>query len=107
MSTSLHHSQTRLLILHEAICPGAVRTNLLSSDMWCKFPQDHFTPISKIAETVLMILDGDGKQANGASSKPLVGQTVELSGDRHYFRQQVDYCDDAMAATMGSTGVTG
>jgi len=65
-------------------------------------------PIEKIVEVVLMLLDGDGKQANGASSgKPLIGQTVELSGTKYYFRQQSDYCDEAMAATMGSTGVQG
>lgn len=64
-------------------------------------------PLSKISETVMMLLDGDSMQANGASGKPLVGQTVELSGNKIYFRQQQDYCDDAMAETMGSTGVTG
>jgi hypothetical protein len=54
-----------------------------------------------------MLLDSDCNQSNGpASSKPLIGQTVELSGNKHYFRHQVDFCDEAMAATMGSTGVT-
>ncbi|KAK5174381.1 uncharacterized protein LTR77_001461 [Saxophila tyrrhenica] len=91
-----------------AICPGAVRTNLLAADAWKNFPQDNFVPMEKIVEAVLMLLDGDGKQANGASSgKPLVGQTVELSGTKYYFRQQSEYCDEGMAATMGSNGVQG
>ena len=54
----------------------------------------------------MMLLDGDGKQADGADfQKALVGQTVEISGTSHYFRTQVEYCDEAMAAVMSAPGV--
>jgi hypothetical protein len=46
-------------------------------------------------EVVLLLLDSDGKQGD---EKPLIGQAVEISGDKHYFRKQADFCDDAMAA---------
>ena len=68
--------------------------------MWDKFRPEFFVPIEKVVEVVMMLLD------KASSDKPLIGQTVELSGTKHYFRTQVDYCDEAMAAVMGSTGVT-
>lgn len=54
-----------------------------------------------------MLLDGgSNKDANGAGTgKPLVGQTVEISGTNHYFRTQYEFCDEPMAAVMGSTDV--
>ncbi|KAK3724875.1 hypothetical protein LTR37_000923 [Vermiconidia calcicola] len=89
-----------------AICPGTVRTNLLSDDLWEKFPKEYFVPIEKVVEVVMMLLDGDGKQADGADfQKALVGQTVEILGTSHYFRTQVEYCDEAMAAVMSAPGV--
>ena len=49
-----------------------------------------------------MLLDGDGKHGDG---KRYIGETVEVSGSEHYFRTQVDFCDQAMATIMGSPGV--
>jgi hypothetical protein len=92
-----------MLTLLQAICPSAVRTNLLSEQAWQQFPQDYFVPLSKIVEVVLLLLDGDGKK----DGKPLAGQTVELSGEKHYFRDQIEYCDEPMAKMMGSKGVLG
>jgi hypothetical protein len=82
----------------KAICPGTVRTNLLSDEVWKTFPEQYFIPIEKVVEVVLMILDDDrrGKDA-------VVGQTVEISGKNHYFRTQYDFCDEPMAAVMKST----
>ena len=55
----------------------------------------------------MMLLDNDTKGAPGAlDGKPFVGQTVEISGGNHYFRTQYDFCDEAMAAVMGSTANT-
>jgi hypothetical protein len=51
-----------------------------------------------------MLLDTSKKEANGAEGeKPMIGQTVEISGTQHYFRSQYDYCDEPMAAVMGTT----
>jgi hypothetical protein len=81
-----------------------VRTNLLSAEGWKTFPEQYFTPIEKVIEVVLMLLDTSKKQANEADGeKPMIGQTVEISGRNHYFRTQYDYCDEPMAAVMGST----
>ena len=85
----------------QAICPGTVRTNLLTNEQWQRFPQDYFTPVEKIVEVVVMLINGDGKQGSG--EKPLWGQAVEVNGDQHYFREQHEYCDEKMAAVMGAT----
>lgn len=88
----------------QAICPGTVRTNLLSDAQWENFPPDYFTPLDKIVDVVMMLIDGDGKEANGASAaEPLWGQAVEVNCDKHYFRKQHEYCDDRMEAVMGAT----
>ena len=59
----------------------------------------------KVVEVVTLLLSGEGgKDSNGVEAgKPLVGQTVEISTNNHYFRQQHDYCDEPMKAVMGST----
>ena len=98
-----------------AICPGTVKTNLLDQKAWSTFSDDVFVPIEKIASTVLMLIDGydvDGKsvgdrgplQANGAGLKDkLNGMAVELSGTRHYYRDQYSYCDPHMEMCMKAT----
>lgn len=103
-----------------AICPGTVKTNLLDAAAWATFSDDVFVPIEKIAETVLMLIDGydvgglglDGKPLNDRSSGTLTGidggeklwgKAVELSGTRHYYRDQMAYCDDHMAKCMLAT----
>lgn len=40
---------------------------------------------------------------NGEKKGKLNGQTVELSGTNHYYRDQIEFCDEAMAKTMGVT----
>jgi hypothetical protein len=67
------------------------------------FPEPLLTPINKVVEVVLMLMDGeDSKASNGC---PLWGQMVEINGTRHYFRFQPEYCDASMAAVMGATEV--
>lgn len=103
-----------------AICPGTVKTNLLDAAAWATFSDDIFVPISKISETVLMIIDGydvggknvgalatsdgssNGVQAGGVREK-LWGKAVELSGSNHFYREQPDYCDANMARCMKAT----
>lgn len=92
-----------------AICPGVVRTNLLTPEAWKTFPDEFFTPIEKIVEVVLMLIDGGSKPTNGNNAAhkadPVIGQTVEISGPNHYFRQQVAFCDEAMEVVMKATDV--
>lgn len=97
-----------------AICPGTVKTNLLSSQEWANFPEEYFTPVEKIAEVVCMLVDGKddgtgqvGKEVDGGVSSigTLQGRAVEVSGKNHYYREMVPYVDEAMAAVMGSTNI--
>lgn len=90
-------------LLYQAICPGTVRTNLLSDDGWSKFPPEYFTPIEKVVEVVLMLVDNEKTTDGDNSGKPMVGQTVEISGKNHYFRTAYEFCDEPMAAVMKST----
>jgi len=107
------------------ICPGTVKTNLLDPTAWATFSDDVFVPIEKITDTVLMLIDGDDdgastpadKAANGANGhstngagtgtsgegEKLWGKAVELSGRKHYYRDQPAYCDDHMAKCMLAT----
>ncbi|KAK3071064.1 hypothetical protein LTR53_009324 [Teratosphaeriaceae sp. CCFEE 6253] len=103
-----------------AICPGTVKTNLLDAAAWATFDDDVFVPIEKITDTVLMLIDGHDVDGTGADGKPLGastngvngngggggklwGQAVELSGRRHYYREQPAYCDEHMAKCMLAT----
>ena len=91
-----------------AICPGTVRTNLLSETEWSQFPPEYFTPIEAIVDTVLKLVDGnDMVDAKGTKvpADQLYGRAVELSGENIYFRSQPDYCDDAMRKVMVATAM--
>jgi NAD(P)-dependent dehydrogenase (short-subunit alcohol dehydrogenase family) len=104
-----------------AICPGIVKTNLLSSEEWDNFPEEYFTPVEKIAEVVVMLVDGrdeGGKRVTGegggtgdkgkaaGDGSALVGKAVEISGRNHYYREQADFCDEGMRAVMGATEIS-
>jgi NAD(P)-dependent dehydrogenase (short-subunit alcohol dehydrogenase family) len=85
-----------------AVLPGTVKTNLLSVEEWKNFPEEHFTSVEKIADVVLMLVDGEDP-AKGAGRGVLKGKAVECSGQNHYYRDQPEYCDEAMRAVMDST----
>jgi hypothetical protein len=53
-------------------------------------------------EVVLMFVDGDDK-VKGSGQGVLKGKAVECSGKNHYYREQPEYCDEAMRAVMYST----
>lgn len=86
------------------ICPGAVKTPLLSDEEWGTFPDPNFTPVEKIAEVVLMLLDGKDEQ-KGQDQGVLRGKAIEVSGTNHYYRDSVEFCDESMRAVMGSTDI--
>jgi NAD(P)-dependent dehydrogenase (short-subunit alcohol dehydrogenase family) len=85
------------------ICPGSVRTNLLDDAGWSEFPPEYFSPVSKVASTVAMLLDGrsmvDSKEVT-VEGEHKWGKAVEICATNHYFREQADYCDDIMQAMM-------
>lgn len=96
-----------------AICPGTVKTNLLTSKEWENFPEEYFTPVEKIAEVVMTLVDGkDTGIGRGTvagetddSGGILNGKSVEVCGNMHYYRATPEYCDDAMRAVMGATNI--
>ncbi|KAF2650746.1 NAD(P)-binding protein [Lophiostoma macrostomum CBS 122681] len=108
-----------------AICPGTVKTNLLSNEEWRVFPEEYFTPVEKIARVVVMLVDGvDGGEGRGVVGGgsgreigkgqrgdaegrvgTLSGKAVEVSGERHYYREAVEFCDEPMRAVMGATNI--
>lgn len=95
-----------------AICPGTVKTNLLTTKEWSNFPDEYFTPVEKIVETVLILVDGkdttpkEKTRIDGdATSKGgvLWGEAVEVSGRNHYFREVPHWSDAGMQAVMKAT----
>lgn len=89
-----------------AICPGTVSTGLLEKAAWDTFPQDTFTPIEKIVDTVLQLVDGNDMtdaKGNKAAKGKVYGKAVEICVNNFYFRDQHEFCDDAMAKVMGAT----
>lgn len=64
------------------------------------FPEELLTPISKVVEVVLMLLNGET-----TTGRDLFGQAVEICGSNHYHRDQLEFCDGTMAAVMGATDV--
>jgi NAD(P)-dependent dehydrogenase (short-subunit alcohol dehydrogenase family) len=87
-----------------AICPGVIKTSLLSSAEWANLPEEYFTPLEKMTETVCMLVDGKDVEL-GNEGSVLQGKAVEISGQKHYYRQTVEYCGEAMKALMGSTNI--
>ena len=67
------------------------------------FPAYMLTPVSKVVEVVLLILDAES-EIEGHSN---VGQTVEICGLEHHFRGQIDFCDATMQAVMDAGGSDG
>ncbi|KAK4555783.1 hypothetical protein LTR86_007003 [Recurvomyces mirabilis] len=82
-----------------AILPGIVRTNILPPEMFAMFPEQMLTPVEKVVEVVLLLLDGDGDERAGRELR--FGQAIEICGSNHYLRNQQEYCDPVMAAIMG------
>lgn len=89
-----------------AICPGTVKTGLLSQAEWANFPEEYFTPVEKIARTVAMLVEGKDDEVSRAEGDDILwGKAVEISGERHYYRDAVEFCDEGMAKVMGSTNI--
>lgn len=98
-----------------AICPGTVKTNLLSGEEWKQFPESDFTPVEKIAKVVGLLVggveNGEGRGKVGSGEKgdeevgELWGKAVEVCGEKHYYREQVEFCDESMRRVMGATNV--
>lgn len=108
-----------------AICPGIVRTGLVDKVAWDSFPPHQFIPVETIRKVVLMLIDGQDKEAdiargqtqlqtgagmvdasgNHVAASSAYGRAVEISTVGYYFREHPAFCDDGMASVMAATVV--
>lgn len=82
-----------------AICPGTVRTNLLSNAYWDSFPKEYMTPMETITSTVRMLIKGGSMRDAQGRDVPKgkdFGLAVEIFGKEFYFREQTTYINDGM-----------
>lgn len=89
-----------------ALCPGAVKTPIVSDKAWSAMPEDVFTPLELISGTVLKLAEGEELvDANGTRAGPdeLFGKAVVASGKNLYIQSDTPYCDDVLARTIEST----
>jgi NAD(P)-dependent dehydrogenase (short-subunit alcohol dehydrogenase family) len=91
-----------------ATAPGTVKTNLLTGEEWKAFPEQYFTPMSTLVDTVTKLVDGgDLEDSTGKKLKEseAFGLTVEVNGDNFYFRAPGPFCDSNMEAMMKFTSM--
>ncbi|KAI1099374.1 15-hydroxyprostaglandin dehydrogenase [Jackrogersella minutella] len=81
-----------------AICPGSVRTNLLSKALWDAYPKEYLTQMDKVTSTVESLVDGTPLMDSWGQEfeKSTVGFAVEIFVDDVYFRGPPDPCNDGM-----------
>ncbi|EMD95697.1 hypothetical protein COCC4DRAFT_35482 [Bipolaris maydis ATCC 48331] len=91
------------------ICPGTIKTALMSEEEWKYFPVEYFTPVETVSDTVMKLVEGaEMKDAKGVkkSKNEIWGLTVEINGRNSYFRDGPEYCDDNMKEMMTNTSMT-
>lgn len=82
-----------------AICPGTVRTTLLSTSVYNSFPEEYLTPVESIVSTVdTLVKGGDVVDSRGERvlTKDNYGIAVEVFGKDIFFRRQMDYINEGM-----------
>lgn len=88
-----------------ALLPGAVNTPIVE---WGDFPEETFTPMKLIVETVLNlvaggeIVDSKGKRV---SPEKAYGQALLVTGKNVYIQPETEYPDKVMENTMEATRV--
>ncbi|KAM0326261.1 hypothetical protein ACHAQA_006858 [Verticillium albo-atrum] len=91
-----------------AICPGTVRTNLLSAERWGAFPEAYFTAVETVARRVDMLVDG-GDMTDSSGKKIVAGMdfglACEIAGEEFYWRDAVAYCNEATGKMMEATSM--
>lgn len=106
-----------------AICPGIVQTNLVDPKGWATFPSHLFIAPETIATVVQMLIHPDTDRHTGTRTTTTdeagmvdargtflpatqaYGRAVEISGDKVYFREQPEFCDEDMRDVMSATVV--
>jgi hypothetical protein len=81
------------------LCPGPVKTNLLSKATIEAYPAEHLTPIETITSTVgRLIKGGELVDSNGrrVSEKDNFGLAVEVFGREIFVQDQQPYTNDGV-----------
>ncbi|KAL4802976.1 hypothetical protein BDV18DRAFT_163505 [Aspergillus unguis] len=89
------------------ICPGVVRTPLLTEnpDLLACFPGDTLVSIEKVTGVVLGLISGGGMEdTNGVrvGAGEMHSRAVHITGEGFYFAEMLDLPDDAARKTWGS-----
>ncbi|USP76261.1 uncharacterized protein yc1106_03535 [Curvularia clavata] len=104
ITVAYHHEGIRTF----AVCPGMIRTALLSQEEWQSFAPEHFTPVETVSDTVVKLVEGgEMKDAKGVTKSKYEnwGLTVEVNGRNFYFRTGPEFCDDDMKNMMANTSM--
>ena len=99
------------MIRVNAICPGAVITNLFTKETWGAFPEHLRIPLSRVVEVVSMLLEGKPKDGivekklridspKEKEGEPFWGEAVEITPSGYYFREAPKFSDDSMRENM-------
>lgn len=92
-----------------AICPGSVKTGILSEDEFKQFPNFIDIAINEVVKAVTDLEEGQAmvdSAGTEVTSQNLYGKAIEISRGSFYFRPQPEFCDDAMADMMAVTEAT-
>jgi NAD(P)-dependent dehydrogenase (short-subunit alcohol dehydrogenase family) len=84
-----------------AICPGNVRTNILTEKEWDSLKDTYFTPVENVIKAVENFIGADGKEGG----EVLYGKTAEISGDMVHWREQAEFMDEEMKKAMGNADI--
>ena len=87
-----------------ALCPGIVRTNIISEEAWdTYFRAEDFCPMELIVKVTLLLFDGEevvDTNNKRIDASKMYGQTLETSGPNYYLREQPAWCDDIAKSVM-------
>lgn len=83
------------------VMPGFVPTSLASADLIAAWPTEHTTPVTSTNRAFMELIDKAGfvqqdGRSDGECGVVKAGQTVEVVGDRLYYRREVDSPDQSM-----------
>lgn len=72
------------------ICPGTVKTGLLTQENWDTYPKDAFTPMENVVAMVERMIGDEG----------MFGKSAELSVGNVYWQEPPPFSDGNMERTM-------
>ncbi|KAF2822575.1 NAD(P)-binding protein [Ophiobolus disseminans] len=104
ITVAYHHAGIRTF----STCPGTIRTGLLNPDEWKSFPEEYFTPIQTLVDTVVQLVEGgdiEDAKGNKVQARDNWGLTVEVNGKSFYFRDGPEPCDKNMESMMKHTSM--